>query len=99
MFDGADDCIVVNVVVSDRTDGAGEENVLPSPPPFPLVLRAPPAVPVVPALEGAVSELTVSGLVDSVGAADFVLIVGACCSSLDAGKEILLSECDALLTL
>ena len=31
-LDGAADCIVVSVVVIDRTEGAGDENVLPSPP-------------------------------------------------------------------
>lgn len=31
---GAADCIVVSVVVSDRTDGAGEENVLSAPLPL-----------------------------------------------------------------
>jgi hypothetical protein len=59
---GASDCIVVRVVVRERTEGAGEENVL-SPP-----LREskpPPAVRLVPATddarwEGAVTEREVS---------------------------------------
>ncbi len=76
-MDGAEDCMVVSVVVRDRTDGAGDENVLPSPPPLLLELSAPPAVAAVPAFEGAISELTVSGFVESVGAADLLLIVGA----------------------
>ena len=54
--DGAADCMVVRVVVKERTDGAGEENVLPSPPPIPVELRAPPAVALVPAFEGARSD-------------------------------------------
>ena len=54
-FDGAADCIVVSVVVNDRTEGAGDENVLPSPP-RPLELWPPPAVVVVPALDCAASE-------------------------------------------
>ena len=81
--------MVVNVVVIDLTDGAGEENVLPSPPPTPLELTAPPAVAVVPAFECAASEI-VSGLVDKVGAADWLPIVGGCCPSCDTGRDILL---------
>ena len=76
-MEGAVDCIVVKVVVIDLTDGAGEENVLPSPPPMPLELTAPPAVAVVPAFEGAASE-TVSGLVDKVGAVDWLLVDKGC---------------------
>jgi hypothetical protein len=74
MFDGAADCTVVNVVVNDRTDGAGDENVLPSPPPF--VLTPPPTVTVVPALEYAASEIAVSPFVEIVGAADFAPVAG-----------------------
>lgn len=61
------DCTVVKVVVRDRTDGAGDENVLPSPPPFT------PAVARVPAFECAASgsEIAVSPLVDIVAAVDF----------------------------
>jgi len=63
--------------VRERTEGAGEEKVLPSPPVRPLELNAPPAVTVVPVFElaVAVSELTVSLVVETVGAADFLLIV------------------------
>lgn len=61
---------MVNVVVNDRTEGAGEENVLPSSPAFELM--APPAVAMVPALEYAASDTAVSPFVDTVGAADFV---------------------------
>lgn len=50
-WDGAEDCMVVKVVVRDRTDGAGEENVLPSPPPLLLELNAPPVVAAVPVFE------------------------------------------------
>lgn len=47
--EGAAECTVVRVVVIDRIEGAGDEKVLPSPPPW--VLN--PSVPVVnvPALE------------------------------------------------
>jgi hypothetical protein len=63
---GAVDWTVVNVVVKDRTDGAGDEKVL-----FlsPSVLAA---VALVPAPEGAWSELVVSAVVANVGARDFV---------------------------
>lgn len=71
MCAGAADCIVVRVVVNDRTEGAGEEKVLPSPP-APCELTAPPAVVTVPALDCAVSDCVVSGFVDSVGAADLL---------------------------
>ncbi len=73
MFEGAADWMVVRVVVRERTEGAGEEKVLPSPPPFEL--SAPPAVDLVPAFDCAVSELTVSGFVARVGAADALPIV------------------------
>lgn len=71
--DGAADCTVVKVVVNDRTEGAGEENVLPSPPPW--VLISPPPVANVPALEYPVSEIAVSPLVETVGAFDFAPLV------------------------
>jgi hypothetical protein len=55
--------------VSDRTDGAGDEKVLPSPPP--IVLTPPPVVvAIVPALEYAASEIAVSPFVEMVGAVD-----------------------------
>lgn len=73
--EGAADCTVVKVVVSDRTDGAGEEKVLPSPPPLELI--PPPAVAIVPALEYAASEIAVSPLVEIVGAVDLVLVACA----------------------
>ena len=60
----------------DRTDGVGDEKVLPSPPPRPFELTAPPPVIVVSAFEYAASELMVSGFVDTVGAADLFPIVG-----------------------
>ena len=69
---GATDCIVVSVVVRDRTDGAGDENVL-SPPlrestPQPTV-RLVPATDDVPC-EGAIIECDVSCSVEIVGATD-----------------------------
>lgn len=58
------DCIVVRVVVIDRSDGEGEENVLSLSP----SVRA--AVAVVPAPDFAVSEIVVSAVVPMVGARD-----------------------------
>ena len=72
--DGAADCTVVKVVVKDRTEGAGEEKVLPSPPP--CELKPPPAVAMVPVLEYAASEIAVSPLVEMVGALDFTPVAG-----------------------
>lgn len=63
---------MVRVVVKERTDGAGDENVLPSPPPTQLT----PVVAIVPALEFAASESAVSPFVDSVGAVDFAPVMG-----------------------
>lgn len=81
-FDGAADCTVVRVVVRDRTDGAGEEKVLPSPPP--LELMPPPAVADVPALENAVSDIVASPFVERVGATDFLPFAMGCCSWLES---------------
>lgn len=81
---------MVKVVVRERTDGVGEENVLPSPPPLPIELNAPPAVAFVSAFEWAASESIVSWLVDTVGATDLLPIVGGGCPSLDTGSETLL---------
>ena len=97
-LEGAVDCIVVNVVVSDLTDGAGEENVLPSPPPTPLELMAPPSVAVVPAFEWVASD-TVSGIVDTVGAMDLSPMVGAVRSSFETGIDVLLCRGELQLTL
>lgn len=73
--EGAVDCTVVSVVVNDRTEGAGEEKVLPSPPPAEL-MPPPAVVAIVPALEYAASESAVSPVVESVGAVDFALVAG-----------------------
>lgn len=48
-LEGAADWMVVRVVVKERTEGAGEEKVLPSPPP--IELRGPPTVDLVPAFD------------------------------------------------
>ena len=87
--------MVVRVVVKERTDGAGEENVLPSPPPTPLVLKAPPAVVVVPAFECAASEWVVSGFVETVGAADLFPALGCGWSVEETSSERLLSVGDS----
>jgi len=89
---------VVKVVVRDLTDGAGEENVLPSPPPTPFELTPPPTVTAVPAFEGAASE-TVSWVVDTVGAIDLLPIVGGCWPSFETGIETLLCEAELQLML
>ena len=83
--------MVVSVVVRERTECAGDEKV--------LSLATPPVVAVVPAFDGAISELTVSGFVDTVGAVDLLLMVGAGWPSLDAGRDSLLCDGDILLTL
>lgn len=62
------DCMVVSVVVKDRTEGAGEENVLSSP-----LRNPPPAVRLVPVTvdsicDGAWMECAASGPVERVGA-------------------------------
>ena len=82
--------IVVRVVVKDRTDGAGEENVLSAP----RVELMPPAVAFVACpdegvCEGATSERAVSGSVDIVGAVDLLPIVGGACSSSEERKDSL----------
>lgn len=74
------DWTVVRVVVMERTDGAGEEKVL---------LRSPSvraAVALVPAPDGAWSDIAVSAVVASVGGLDF------CCSwlSREGDRERLL---------
>ena len=84
--------MVVSVVAKERTDGAGEEKVLPSPPVRPLELRAPPAVTAVPAFElaSAASEPIVSVVVATVGATDFLPVACGCCPSLETGNDSLL---------
>ena len=84
-LDGAADWTVVRVVVRERTDGAGEEKVLPSPPP--RVLTPPPTVTNVPAFEYAASDIVVSPFVESVGAADFALAAGSCWSIAHSEKD------------
>lgn len=59
------DCIVVRVVVMERNEGEGDENVLSRSP----SVRA--TVAVVPAPDFAVSEMVVSAVVPIVGARDF----------------------------
>lgn len=61
---GVVDCIVVNVVVIDRSEGAGEEKVLSLSP----SVRA--AVAVVPTPDLLVSDMVVSAVVPNVGARD-----------------------------
>lgn len=90
---------MVSVVVIDRTDGAGDEKVLPSPPVLPLELMAPPAVALEMALDRAASECTVSVFVATVGAADLPLNVGGFWPSLEARMDSLLCDREASLRL
>lgn len=60
MFDGALDCIVVKVVVRERSEWLGEEKVLPPPSVLPVALD--------------LAECTVSTLVATVGAVDLLLL-------------------------
>lgn len=98
-MDGAVDWIVVRVVVSERTEGVGDEKVLPSPPPLLFELRAPLTVATVSAFEYAVSELMVSGFVDMVGAVDLLPMVGGGCPSFESGSENLLCDGETSLML
>jgi hypothetical protein len=82
---GASDWIVVSVVVSDRTDGAGDEKVL-SPPR--RESTPPPAVRLVPVSDDApcdraVMDCDVSWSVDTVGATDRAPAVGGGPPSID----------------
>jgi hypothetical protein len=75
----------VSVVVSDRTDGAGEEKVL-SPPLRAVAVRLVSASDDSPC-EGAIMERHVSCSVDTVGAIERPPVVGGGCSSLDILAE------------
>jgi hypothetical protein len=93
----AAECIVVRVVVKDRTDGAGDEKVLSAPRP---VLTPPPTVADVPAaddapLEGAASECATS--VDIVGADDLLPIVRGSPSSDSLTDRLLRFKDDVLI--
>lgn len=72
------DCIVVRVVVKDRSDGAGDEKVLSAP----LLVLGPPLTvadvltPEDAPCECAASECAISASVDIVGATDPLPIVG-----------------------
>ena len=91
--------MVVNVVVMERTEGDGDEKVLPSPPPTPFELIPPLRVAAVPVFEVRASEFTVSGFVDIVGAIDFAPMVGGAWPSLEAGRDDLLCVGEGKFTL
>lgn len=76
-------------MVSDRSEGAGDEKVLFS---SPSVLVA---VALVPVLDCAVSDWVVSPLVDSVGAVDLALVMGWPFASWERGSDCLLGEGEA----
>jgi hypothetical protein len=80
---GAAECIVVRVVVKDRTEGAGEENVLS----FPRAELTPhPTVAVVPSPDDAACDCAASECatsVDIVAAIDLFPIVGGGSPSSD----------------
>lgn len=97
---GAAEWMVVRVVVSDRSEGAGEENVLSAPLPE---LTPHPTVAFVPcpddgACEGAASECAPCS-VDIVGAVDLFPIVGGGSPSKDERRERLRSSEDVLTEL
>ena len=90
---------MVSVVVKDRKDGAGEENILSAP----LLVLGPPAVAVVPVADVvkcdcAASEFAASGSVDNVGATDLFPIVGAWIPSMEERNDFLLRFSDDVLT-
>jgi hypothetical protein len=96
---GAAECIVVRVVVKDRTDGAGDENVLsPRPEPTP-----PPTVADVPAADDAPCEGVASEgrpSVDIVGTEVLLPMVGSWCPSSDTLTDgLLLFKDDVLVVL
>lgn len=79
MVDGAVDWMVVSVVVKERSEWLGDENVLLPAPSFEL--KPPTAVLLVPAFDCPASELMVPALVATVGAADLLLATGGLRSS------------------
>jgi hypothetical protein len=88
------ECIVVRVVVNDRRDGAGDENVLSAPLP---VLGTPPTVADVPAPDEAPWDCAASASVDIVGATDRFPIVGGGRPSTEERHERLLRSMDVVL--
>ena len=90
---GAAECMVVRVVVSDRTDGAGDENVLSAPrpeltPPSTVVFPPPDEAP----CDGAASSTEAF-------AVDLLPIVGGGWPSTDVLTECLLLLMEDMLTL
>ena len=88
---GAADWMVVRVVVRERTEGAGEEKVLPSPPAWWAEAAVPAPVVVVPVLDCAASECVVPGFVETVGATD-LFPGGNWDPSWDTGRELRLCD-------
>jgi len=94
------ECMVVRVVVRERTDGAGDENVLSAP----LPELTPPTVALVAppddaAWEGAASECATSGSVEFVCAIDLFPMVGGGWSSSDRMECLLCCNEDVLIEL
>lgn len=90
--------MVVSVVVSDRTEGAGEENVLSAPLPELTPTVAFVSCPEDGACDGAASECAPPA-VDIVGAVDLFPIVGGGRPSKEERRECLRSIEDALIEL
>jgi hypothetical protein len=86
--EGAVDCTVVRVVVRERSDGAGDENVLPPPPVV---------APVRPPDDSALDDFVVSALVERVGAVDLLLKVGGLWLPADGGPDSLPPSMEEML--
>jgi hypothetical protein len=91
---GVAECMVVKVVAKERTEGAGEENVLSTPrPELPIVVFV--AWPEDAAWEAAASECAIS--VEIVAAVDLFPIVGGATPSTEDRRECLRSSDDVLI--
>lgn len=93
------ECIVVRVVVKDRSDGAGEEKVLSAPLPVlgPPLTVADVLTPDDAPCDCATSECATSASVDMVGATDRFPIVGGGIPSSEERHERLLRSTDVVL--
>lgn len=76
-LEGALDWMVVNVVVRERSEWFGDENVLP-----------PPTVWLLPVSALDLMECTVSGFVATVGAVDLLLAIGRWCARPPSSTDV-----------